>query len=57
MSAVSHAYIYEGNETIGFKFDMESNPSNPEVVGAVQNRRVAMSDFSDNLTKYMEGNG
>ena len=56
MSAVSYVYVYEGNETVGFKFDQDSNPANPEVVGALQNQRVPMREFSDSLNEYMDSN-
>lgn len=57
MSAVSYVYVYEGNQTLGFKFDQDSNPTNPEVVGAVQNRRVAMNEFSEGLDQFAEKRG
>ncbi|MDF1752259.1 MAG: hypothetical protein P1U89_05710 [Verrucomicrobiales bacterium] len=55
MNAVSYAYIYDGEETIGFRFDQSTDPANPQVVGAIQNRRVSMRDFTTGLNEYMEG--
>ncbi|MDF1811806.1 MAG: hypothetical protein P1V20_06315 [Verrucomicrobiales bacterium] len=55
MNAVSYAYMYDGDETSGFRFDQSSDPANPQVVGAIQNRRVSMREFTVGLNEYMEG--
>ena len=54
MNAVSYAYMYDGEETAGFRFDQNTDPSNPQVVGALQNRRVSMREFTAGLNRYME---
>lgn len=53
MNAVSYAYMYDGNETVGFKFDQNTNPNEPQVVGAIQNQRVAMRQFAEGLNDYI----
>lgn len=55
MNAVAYAYMYDGDETAGFRFDQNTDPSNPQVVGAMQNRRVSMREFTSGLNDYMEG--
>lgn len=53
MNAVSYAYMYDGGDTAGFKFDQNSDPSDPQVVGALQNRRASMREFSDGMDEYL----
>lgn len=55
MNAVSYAYMYDGEETAGFKFDQNSDPGNPTVVGALQNKRAAMREFTNGLHEQMDG--
>ncbi len=55
MNAVTYAFMYDGDETSGFRFDQTTDPNNPQVVGALQNRRVAMREFTTGLSQYMEG--
>lgn len=54
MNAVSYAYMYDGNDTVGFRFDQNTNPDNPHVVGAIQNRRVSMQQFTDSLNEFID---
>ena len=53
MNAVSYAYMYDGEETVGFRFDQSSDPSSPEVVGAIQNSRVSMREFTQSMNNFM----
>lgn len=53
MSAVSHALFYEGDETAGFCFDPNSNPQNPDVAGAIVNRRMPMREFIASIREYI----
>ena len=53
MNAVSYAYMYDGEETSGFRFDQSTDPNNPEVVGAMQNARVSMREFTEGLNQFM----
>ena len=53
MNAVSYAYMYDGEETVGFRFDQSSDPKSPVVVGAIQNSRVSMREFTDGLNNFM----
>lgn len=54
MQAITYAYMYDGEETIGFKFDQQTNPGNPEVAGAIQNKRTAMVNFSSSIDGFIE---
>ena len=54
MKAVSYAYMYEGSDTVGFRFDQNTNPSDPHVVGAIQNRRVSMREFTESLNEFID---
>ena len=49
MSAVTHAVLYEGEETAGFCFDPSTNPQAPDVAGAIVNRRMPVRDFLRSL--------
>lgn len=53
MSAVSHAVFYEGEETAGFCFDPNSNPQNPDVAGAIVNRRMPVRDFVQSVREFI----
>ncbi|MBL9158431.1 MAG: hypothetical protein JNJ70_13220 [Verrucomicrobiales bacterium] len=53
MSAVAHAVYYEGDETGGFSFDPNSNPQNPDVAGAIVNRRMPMRDFLQSVRDFI----
>lgn len=53
MSAVSHAIYYEGEETAGFCFDPNSNSQNPDVAGAIVNRRMPMKDFISSVRDFI----
>ncbi len=53
MSAVAHAVFYEGDETAGFCFDPNSNPQNPDVAGAIVNRRMPVRDFVQSIRDFI----
>lgn len=53
MSAVSHAVYYEGDETAGFCFDPNSSSQNPDVAGAIVNRRMPMNEFISSVREYI----
>ena len=53
MNAVSYAYMYDGEDTKGFRFDQNSDPASPEVVGAIQNSRVSMREFTESINEFM----
>lgn len=53
MSAVSHAVYYEGEETAGFCFDPNSSSQNPDVAGAIVNRRMPMKEFISSVRDYI----
>lgn len=53
MSAVAHAVFYEGEETGGFCFDPNSNPQNPDVAGAIVNRRMPVRDFVQSIREFI----
>ena len=54
MNAVAYSYMYDGEETAGFRFDQNTDPNDPQVVGAIQNRRVSMREFTQGLNDYMQ---
>lgn len=54
MSAVSHALFYEGDETSGFCFDPNSNSQNPDLAGAIVNRRMPMRDFLGSIREFID---
>lgn len=54
MSAVSGAVCYEGDETFGFSFDPNSSPHNPEVAGAIVNKRIPMTEFVTAVREYID---
>ena len=45
MQAVASVVAYEGEETIGFCFDPNSNPHDPVVAGGIVNRRASVREF------------
>lgn len=53
MSAVSHAIYYEGEETAGFCFDPNSDSQNPDVAGAIVNRRMPMREFINAIRDFI----
>ena len=53
MSAVAHAVVYEGDETAGFCFDPNTNSQNPEVAGALVNRRIPIREFISSVRDYI----
>lgn len=53
MHSVSYGMIYDGNESIAFRFDPNSNPHNPELVGALVNRRMPMRELLAGLNDFM----
>ena len=53
MSSVAHAVYYEGEETGGFSFDPNSDPQNPDVVGAIVNLRMPMREFLQSMREFV----
>ncbi len=53
MNAVAYAMCYDNDETTGFSFDPNSHPHNPEVVGAIVNKRMPMRQFVSSLRDYI----
>lgn len=53
MNAVAYAMCYDNEETTGFSFDPNSHPHNPEVVGAIVNKRMPMREFVASLRDYI----
>ena len=52
MSAITYAMIYDREETSAYSFDAESNPTNPQIVGALANRRAPMHDLLTQLEDF-----
>ncbi len=53
MPSITHAFMYDANETAGFCFDPNSDPASPLVAGALQNRRVLMKDFGAGIQNFL----
>lgn len=53
MHAVASATCYENGETMGFCFDQNSNPQNPEVAGGIVNRRMSLREFANSIREYI----
>ncbi len=49
MGAVARATFYEGDDTFGFCFDQNSDSQDPEVAGAIVNRRLPMEEFVSSI--------
>ncbi|MDF1740499.1 MAG: hypothetical protein P1U86_15165 [Verrucomicrobiales bacterium] len=53
MSAVASATFYEGDDTFGFCFDQNSDSQNPQVAGAIVNRRIPMEEFVSSIRDFI----
>jgi hypothetical protein len=53
MHAVAFGVIYDGNETIGFRYDPNSDPRQPELVGGIVNRRLPMRELLGGLNQFL----
>lgn len=45
MNTVGYVAMYEGDSTIAYRYDPESDPNIPHLIGAVINQRVPMGDL------------
>ncbi|MEM9284203.1 MAG: hypothetical protein AAGA96_20490 [Verrucomicrobiota bacterium] len=54
MNAVSSVTCHEGDETVGFCFDPNSNPQNPAVAGAIINRRMPIRKFVQSVRQFID---
>ncbi|MFV1995777.1 MAG: hypothetical protein ACC661_10100 [Verrucomicrobiales bacterium] len=53
MHAIAFGVIYDGEATSAFRYDPNSNPRNPELVGALVNRRMPMRELLSGLNDFM----
>lgn len=53
MHAIAFGVIYDGAETIAFRYDPSSDPKQPELVGGMVNRRMPMRELLGGLTGYL----
>ena len=53
MNAIAFGVIYEGGETSAFRYDPSSDPQQPELVGALVNRRMPMREVLLSLNDFM----
>ncbi|MCB1235815.1 MAG: hypothetical protein KDM91_12165 [Verrucomicrobiae bacterium] len=53
MHAIAFGVLYDGEETIAFRFDPNSNPSSPELVGGLVNRRMPMRELLAGLNHFL----
>ena len=57
MSSISYAIVYDGEETHSYLFDKHSPPENPQIVGAMANRRVPMRELLTSLQDFSTSEG
>jgi hypothetical protein len=53
MHAIAFGVIYDREETIGFRYDPNSDPRKPELVGGLVNRRMPMRELLAGLNQFM----
>lgn len=53
MNAISYGVVYDGEDTFCFRFDPNSDPMNPELVGSLVNRRMPMREMLGVVNEYM----
>lgn len=53
MNAIAFGIVYDGGETSAFRYDPGSDPREPELVGALVNRRMPMRELLNQLNDYM----
>jgi len=51
MEAVSHCVVYEKDSTIAYRYDPDSNPRKPMVVGAMVNRHLPIRKLLADLAE------
>jgi len=51
MEAVSHCVVYEKDSTIAYRYDSDSNPRKPMVVGAMVNRQMPIRQLLTDLAE------
>lgn len=49
MNTVAYVVMYEGDSTIAYRYDPESNPSAPHLIGLMANRRMPMGNLLRDL--------
>ena len=54
MHAVASATLYEKGETVGFCFDQNSNPHDPQVAGGIVNRRMPFREFNRSVRDFID---
>jgi len=55
MNSISYCVVYERDDTFCFRFDPNSDPMNPELVGSIVNRRMPMREMLNAVNEYMNG--
>jgi len=53
MHAIAFGVIYDRDETVGFRYDPNSDPRQPELVGGIVNRRMPMRELLGGLNQYL----
>lgn len=53
MQAISYALFYEGDSAFGYRFDPNSHPSRPELVGIMVNRRLPMREMLAAMNEFL----
>ena len=55
MNSISYGVVYDRNDTFCFRFNPNSDPMNPELVGSIVNRRLPMREMLNAVNEYMNG--
>ncbi len=42
METIGHVVLYDGDSAVAYRYDPESNPRDPRLIGAMVNRRIPM---------------
>ncbi len=54
MDAVASATSVQGDETVGFCFDPNSDPQDPVLAGAIVNRKMEVSEFVASIRDFID---
>jgi len=54
MNSVASATCHENGETMGFCFDPNSDPHEPDVAGAIVNRRMPVREFVGAVRNFID---
>jgi hypothetical protein len=55
MNSISYGVVYDRDDTVCFRFNPNSDPMNPELVGSIVSRRMPMREMLNAVNEYMNG--